>query len=140
MHVMLNKFKILEPKTFSGNRDAKELGNFIFDMEQYFQASGIVSEKIKVTLASMHLSNNVKVWWRSKVNDVQDGRCTIDTWGDFKKELRAQFFPENVEFIARRKLRELKHMETIRVYVKQFSAIMLVIRDMSGKDKVFCFV
>jgi len=137
---MPNKFKIPEPKAFSGNRDAKELENFIFDMDQYFKASGTVSEEVKVTLASMHLSDDAKLWWRSKVNDVEDGRCTIDTWGDFKKELRAQFFPENVEFIARRKLRELKHTGTIREYVKQFSTVMLDIRDMSEKDKVFCFV
>ena len=47
------------------------------------------------------------------------------------KELRAQFFLENVEFIARR---------TIKDYVKQFSVVMLDMRDMSEKDKIFCFV
>ena len=52
----------------------------------------------------------------------------------------AQFFLKNVEFIARRKLWELKHIGTISDYVKQFSAVMLDIRDMSKKDKVFCFV
>ena len=32
MLAMPNKFKIPEPKAFSGNRDAKELENFIFDI------------------------------------------------------------------------------------------------------------
>ncbi|KAA0025806.1 uncharacterized protein E5676_scaffold447G00500 [Cucumis melo var. makuwa] len=40
---------------------------------------------------------------------MQEGRCTIDTWDALKRELRSQFFPENVEILARRKLRELKH-------------------------------
>ena len=49
---------------------AKELENFIFDMEQYINASGTNSEEAKVTLASMHLSDDAKLWWRSKVNNV----------------------------------------------------------------------
>ncbi|KAA0053474.1 uncharacterized protein E6C27_scaffold190G00220 [Cucumis melo var. makuwa] len=57
-----------------------------------------------------------------------------------KRELRSQFFPENVEILARQKLRELKHTGSIREYVKQFAGLMLDIRDMSKKDKVFCFV
>ena len=60
-------------------------------------------------------------------------------WKGLKKELRVQFFPDNVEFISRRKLQELKHIRTIIEYVKQFSSIMLDIQDMSEKDKVFYF-
>ncbi|KAA0041962.1 reverse transcriptase [Cucumis melo var. makuwa] len=40
----------------------------------------------------------------------------------------------------RDKLCELKHIGSIREYVKQFAGLMLDIRDMSEKDKVFCFV
>ncbi|KAA0051406.1 uncharacterized protein E6C27_scaffold55G001490 [Cucumis melo var. makuwa] len=57
-----------------------------------------------------------------------------------KKELYSQFFPENVEILARQKLRDLKHIGNIREYVKQFAGLILDIRDMSEKDKVFCFV
>ncbi|KAA0062527.1 uncharacterized protein E6C27_scaffold43900G00020 [Cucumis melo var. makuwa] len=77
---------------------------------------------------------------RSRYVDIQEGRCTIDTWDSLKKELRSQFFPENLSIQARRKLRELKHTGNIREYVKQFAGLMLDIRDMSEKDKVFCFV
>ena len=41
--------------------------------------------------------------------DIQDGRCTMDTWDNLKQELHSQFLPRNVEMIARRKLRELRH-------------------------------
>ncbi|KAA0046931.1 uncharacterized protein E5676_scaffold298G00320 [Cucumis melo var. makuwa] len=71
---------------------------------------------------------------------MQERRCTIDTWDALKRELRSQFFPENVEILTRRKLRELKHTYSIREYVKHFMGLMLDIRDMSEKDKVFCFV
>ncbi|KAA0063955.1 uncharacterized protein E5676_scaffold1415G00550 [Cucumis melo var. makuwa] len=69
----------IKPKAFNGNRDAKELENFIFDMEQYFKAGGTTSEETKITLAFIHLSNDAKLLWRSKVNDIQNGRSTIDT-------------------------------------------------------------
>ncbi|KAA0045082.1 uncharacterized protein E5676_scaffold78209G00350 [Cucumis melo var. makuwa] len=45
-----------------------------------------------------------------------------------------------IPILARRKLRKLKHTGSIREYVKQFAGLMLDIRDMSEKDKVFCFV
>ncbi|KAA0053506.1 uncharacterized protein E6C27_scaffold190G00630 [Cucumis melo var. makuwa] len=100
----------------------------------------MVTKEAKITLATMHLSEDAKLWWRSRFVDIQEGRCTIDTWDALKRELRSQFFPENVEILARRKLCELKHTGSIREYVKQFTGLMLDIRDMSEKDKVFCFV
>ncbi|KAA0053302.1 uncharacterized protein E6C27_scaffold102G001150 [Cucumis melo var. makuwa] len=77
----------------------------------------------------MHLSYDAKFQWRSQ-----------DTWKALKKELRSQFFLKNVEILARRKLRELKHTSNIQEYVKQFTRLMLDIRNMSEKDKVFRFV
>ena len=88
----------------------------------------------------MHVADDAKLWWRSKLNDIQNGSCTTSLWEDLKRELRTQFFPENVEFIARRKMRQLKHSEGIRDYVKQFSTLMLDIKDMSKNDKVLWFV
>ncbi|KAA0036004.1 uncharacterized protein E5676_scaffold349G00020 [Cucumis melo var. makuwa] len=57
----MKMLKILEPKAFNGNCYAKELENFIFDMEQYFKANGTNSEETKVTLASMNLSDDAKL-------------------------------------------------------------------------------
>ncbi|KAA0045427.1 uncharacterized protein E6C27_scaffold294G00240 [Cucumis melo var. makuwa] len=114
--ISVSRVKILEPKPFCGARDAKALENYIFDLEQYLKATIIVNEEAK------------------------EGRCTIDTWDTLKRELRSQFFLENVEILARRKLCDLRHNGEIREYVKRFAGLMLDIRDMSEKDKVFCFV
>ncbi|KAJ7943087.1 Retrotransposon protein, putative, Ty3-gypsy subclass [Quillaja saponaria] len=134
------RMKVPEPRAFGGARDAKELENFLFDMEQYFRAVRMDSEEAKVTTATMYLAGDAKLWWRTKYVDIQDGRCVIDTWEDLRRELKAQFFPENVEYIARRNLRELKQTGTIREYVKRFAGLMLDIRDMSEKDKMFYFL
>ena len=63
----------------------------------------------------------------------------MDTWENLKQELHSLFFLENIEIIARMKLRELRHIENIKDYVKQFYVLMLDIHDMSEKDKVFLF-
>ncbi|KAK4386067.1 hypothetical protein Sango_2477300 [Sesamum angolense] len=49
-------------------------------------------------------------------------------------------FPENVKYNARRALRKLEHTGSVRDYVKTFSVLMLDIRDMSEKDKLFTFM
>ena len=77
--ILVGKIKILEPKSFCGARNAKALENFIFDLEQSFKATNIVTEEVKVTLATMHMSEDAKLWWRSRYVNIQEGRCTIDT-------------------------------------------------------------
>lgn len=67
--------------------------------------------------------------------DVQEVRCLIDTWDKLKQELCFQFLPKNVEILARRKLRELRHIDNVQEYVKQFARLMLDIYDISKKDK-----
>ena len=74
-----NKLKFPDPKPFKGNRDTKELENFIFDVEQYFKATTACTDDIKVTVASMHLIDDAKLWWRTKVQDIKNGLCTIDS-------------------------------------------------------------
>ncbi|KAK8985852.1 hypothetical protein V6N11_047345 [Hibiscus sabdariffa] len=54
----------------------------------------------------MYLIGDAKLWWRSKFSA---GVCSIKTWADLKKELLSAFFPENVEYNARKKLRDLTH-------------------------------
>ncbi|KAA0051468.1 uncharacterized protein E5676_scaffold148G00230 [Cucumis melo var. makuwa] len=83
--ISISKVKVLEPKPFCGARDAKALENFIFDLEQYFKVTNIVTEEAKVTLAMMHLSEDAKLWGRSRYIDIQEGHCTIDTWDALKK-------------------------------------------------------
>ncbi|TYK00114.1 senescence-specific cysteine protease sag39 [Cucumis melo var. makuwa] len=63
--ISVSRVKIPEPKPFCGARDARALENYIFDLEQYFRATNIVTEEAKVTLATMDLSEDANLWWRS---------------------------------------------------------------------------
>ena len=108
-------------------------------MEQYFHVVH-AEEGTMVITASMYLTNEAKLWWRTKYSVIQAGEVTINTWKDMKRELCAQFFPDNVEYRARRNLIDLKQTGNIREYVKKFLALMLAISDMFEKDKVFAFL
>ncbi|KAK3038074.1 hypothetical protein RJ639_031628 [Escallonia herrerae] len=108
-----------KPKEFGGKRDAKELDNFIWHIERYFEGASITDEKAKVRTATLYLTDTATLWWRRKHNDIEKGLCTIDTWDVFKKEIKRQFYPENVTYDARKKLRELKHKSSIHNYGKE---------------------
>ena len=54
--------KVPEPKRYERARDAKELENFLFDMEQYFRAVRTDSEEDKVAMAAMYLAGDAKLW------------------------------------------------------------------------------
>ena len=64
-----NKIKVPELKPLCGVRDAKALEN---------RAVNTVTEEVKETLATMHLADDAKLWWRSKCMNIQDGLCTMD--------------------------------------------------------------
>ncbi|KAL0293502.1 UNVERIFIED_CONTAM: hypothetical protein Sradi_6933300 [Sesamum radiatum] len=134
------RLRISEPKAYNGARDAKEVENFLFDIEQYFLAANVEDEARKVSTATMYLTGDAKLWWRTKYAEIQANQVRLDTWALLREAIREQFFPENVEYNARRTLRKLEHTGFVRNYVKSFSALMLDIRDMSEKDKLFTFM
>nr|XP_009779181.1 PREDICTED: uncharacterized protein LOC104228414 [Nicotiana sylvestris] len=119
------KLKVLKPNPYGGARNAKEVENFIFDIEQYFDDVGGLEEAKK---------------WRVKYEAIKAGEDSLETWAELKAVIRLQFFPQNMEYNARRKLRELRQTKLVRDYVREFFALMLNIRDMGDKDKLFTFL
>ncbi|KAK3019727.1 hypothetical protein RJ639_003163 [Escallonia herrerae] len=132
--------RVPEPKSYGGARDAKEVENFIFNIEQYFRAIKVDSEATKVSMATMYLVGDAKLWWRKKYAEIEDGSCVINTWDILKRELKSQFFPENTAFNARKALLECKHTGSVQEYCQAFSALMLDISDMSAVDRLFFFM
>lgn len=78
------KLKILEPKAFNGDHCAKDLDNFLWDIEHYFGATR-VQDRDKVTIATMFLLGDAKLWWRSQVElDKVIARTSIQEWPTLK--------------------------------------------------------
>ena len=135
-----SKIKVPKPKCFNGSRNSKELENFLWDMEQYFRAARIFASD-QVTITSMYLSGDAKLWWRTRrEDDTCAGRPLIETWDALKKELKDQFLPNNTAWVARESLKKIKHSGSVRDYVKEFSSLMLDIKNMSEEDKLFNFL
>ena len=73
------KVRVPEPKGFRGARNAKELENFLWDMEQFFKAAHVPDSEM-VSITSMYLSGDAKLWWRTRMgDDAEFGRPQIDT-------------------------------------------------------------
>ena len=86
----------------------------------------------------MYFLGDAKIWWRTRLEgDAESCRPQISTWETLKRELKE---PTNVAWLARESLRSLKQMRTMQDYVKEFSSIMLDIKNMSEEDKLFNFV
>ncbi|KAL0391477.1 UNVERIFIED_CONTAM: hypothetical protein Slati_4532800 [Sesamum latifolium] len=65
------RLRIPEPKAYGGAHDAKEVENFLFNMEQYFLAANVEDEAKKVSTAIMYLTGDAKLWWRTKYSEIQ---------------------------------------------------------------------
>ena len=65
-----SKVRVLETKGFNGNRNAKELENFLWNIEQFFKAAHVPDGE-KVSITSMYLTGDAKLWWRTRMEDEQ---------------------------------------------------------------------
>ncbi|WJZ84520.1 hypothetical protein VitviT2T_004120 [Vitis vinifera] len=135
-----SRVEVPKPHRFSGNRDAKELDNFLWHMERYFEAIALTDEAAKVRTATLYLTDTATLWWCRRFADMEKGICTIETWEDFKREIKKQFYPEDVAYLARKNMRRLKHTSSIRDYVKEFSSLMLEIPNMTQEELLFNFM
>ncbi|KAG8634265.1 hypothetical protein MANES_17G022547v8 [Manihot esculenta] len=119
--------KVLEPKAFGGARDAKEVDNFLFDMELFFRVTKRESEEDKLLILPLYLVDDAKLWWRNKIVRAGLGANQVTSWDMFAKELRAQFCPEN-------------QTGSVRDYVRDFSRLMLNIENMLEEDRFYNFM
>ncbi|KAL2497493.1 Uncharacterized protein Adt_23043 [Abeliophyllum distichum] len=79
------RLKILELHTYRRTRDAKEVENFLFDIEQYFLGANIEDEARRITTATIYLGGDAKLLWQTKYTDIQANRVQIDMWDLFKE-------------------------------------------------------
>ncbi|KAK4403127.1 hypothetical protein Sango_1053400 [Sesamum angolense] len=97
----MSKVKVPDPMLFGGARSIKEIENFLWDMETYFQAARIL-EAEKVSITSMYLTGDAKLWWRPCLSDdASANQDKIKTWDVLKKELKDQFLPCNTSWLVR---------------------------------------
>ncbi|KAL6191600.1 hypothetical protein ACLB2K_037990 [Fragaria x ananassa] len=85
---VIQEVRVPEPKMFNGERNTKVLENFIWDIKQYFRTTHI-AEVEKVSIYSMYLKGDAKLWWRTKVQDAKENEDehSLDSWDALKSEM-----------------------------------------------------
>ncbi|KAL6333998.1 hypothetical protein AAG906_000049 [Vitis piasezkii] len=70
-----SRVEVPKPHRFSGNRDAKELDNFLWHMERYFEAIALTDEAAKVRTATLYLTDTATLWHlhHRDVGGLQEG-------------------------------------------------------------------
>ncbi|MFQ6665857.1 hypothetical protein Gotur_032434 [Gossypium turneri] len=135
--VALSNEDVPKPKEFVGTRSACDMDNFLWRMENYFRAKGIVNDAVKVNTASMFLTDIVVLWWRGRTTDKRQGE--IGTWQEFQYELKGQFYPKFVEEEARVKLQGIMQRGTVGEYVREFKELILQVSNVTEKEALLVF-
>ncbi|MBA0575492.1 hypothetical protein Golob_027465, partial [Gossypium lobatum] len=71
-----------KPEKFKGARFAREVDNFLWELEQYFRATSIEDDATKVNTASIYFIDVAFLWWRCRSTDEKCGGTAIGTWED----------------------------------------------------------
>ena len=58
---------------------------------------------------------------------MEKGICTLETWEDFKREIKRQFYPYGVAYLDRKNMRHLKHISSIHDYVKESNYVPIIL-------------
>ncbi|KAK3011663.1 hypothetical protein RJ639_010676 [Escallonia herrerae] len=97
---------------------------------RYFEALNINDEEEKVQMTAMYLMDKAVFWWKRRYTDG----CDVKMWEKFKHELKRQFYPESVKDMEMINLQWLRKNRSILEYVKEYSALMLEIPEMSMRQ------
>ncbi|MFQ6626344.1 hypothetical protein Gotur_005960 [Gossypium turneri] len=68
-NVALSNEDVPKLKEFVGTRSACDVDNFLWRMENYFRAKGIMDDVVKVNTASMFLTDIALLWWQGRTID-----------------------------------------------------------------------
>ena len=128
-----------KPDTYDGTRNATIIDNFLFGLNQYFDAMGMRDKASKVGTTPTYLRGTAQLWWHQKHDEMGKCICTIETWANLKQELRKQFTLSNAEKEVSARLRRLKQTGSFRDYINKFTTLMFEISDMFDKYSLFYF-
>lgn len=73
-------------------------------------------EAKRVTITSMYLEDDAKLWWRSRLQEhAKAQQHAIETWDMFKLELK-RLLLGNASWLAKESFKKLQHTGFVRDY------------------------
>lgn len=131
-------FKVREPETFNGERNALKVESWINSMDLYFQLIKLAHGQDQLLYALSLLRGDAQLWYaQMKVYDTDE---LPQEWNDLKKLLRKEFIPINAVIQARDKLASLVQTDSVSSYINEFRRLKLQIPDLSQGDALDRFV
>lgn len=124
------RLKPTPPPTFDGSR-TRPVDEWLFTMEQYFQAAGAVDHQQRIIFAGQQLRDNAARWWMS----VLQGQIPA-TWQAFKDAILRQYQPINPALAARQELKRCVQRGSVQDYVSRLRAIFLRIPTITDEEKL----
>ncbi|KAL0292424.1 UNVERIFIED_CONTAM: hypothetical protein Sradi_6989500 [Sesamum radiatum] len=89
----------------------------------------------------MYLTGDAKLWWCTGLSDDASANCDrILNVGRFEERIEGLVLPLKYILDCKGVLLKVEAFGHWRDYVKEFSSLMLDIRDMSEEDKLFNFL
>ena len=84
-----------KPKHYKGSQNTREIDNFLWSMKVYFNAIRFRDDVSKIQVVPLYLEDITTLWWRRRCEDMKKAKYSINTWEEFKADLKRQFYPEN---------------------------------------------
>ena len=72
--------------------------------------------------------------------EVEQGTFSLNTWDEFKQDLKLHFYPQNAQYEAKEKLRWLRQTGSVKEYVDTFVNLLFEVSNMSEEDKLIYFM
>ncbi|KAF3794876.1 hypothetical protein EJ110_NYTH06453 [Nymphaea thermarum] len=135
-----SRVDVQRPAKYNGSRDARAIDNFLFQVDYYLDLQNVAEEDLKIKTAAMLLEGDVVAWWRRKIFDVENGHCTIQTFDDFRRELKGYFMPVDAERQTYRMVANLRQTGSLREYIRAYQKLMLDVPKMPENDKLNWFI
>ncbi|XP_070013663.1 uncharacterized protein [Nicotiana sylvestris] len=132
------KIEAPKPPVFKGVRDAQEVENFFWHLENYFRHGKLRDDEAKINTTVLYLSETVMLWWRRKMANVDKGlgggdrgkgkeiQQQYSKTQDFKKSSGRQGYAEKKAQVEKKGCNICRGPHSFRNYLdlKSFSAMV----------------
>nr|GFB28168.1 putative retrotransposon Gag domain, nucleotide-binding alpha-beta plait domain protein [Tanacetum cinerariifolium] len=65
------KVEVPKPSPFMGKREAREVNDFLWEMEQYMEGVNIVNDALKIKMATCYLKDTMALWWQRRNGNIE---------------------------------------------------------------------
>ena len=129
------------PPRFSHPTRQNTTGEWLFQVEMHFLATGLDDFNQRVGYVATLLDGAASSWWSIRYADMQAGRVpSFPTWEDFKRTMVEFFHPTGLEMQARMDLRRLRQTGRVQSYCRIFQRLVTQVPSMDQGTIVDTFV